>query len=263
MGWRNFGLNVLVRKAGMLILFSKWLASSDAWHLQRLSPDGTETLLDRHLAAFNGWLQAHFMPLSAPSQSHYYLTIVTLLDQLDPKEYNWRLVSVILQGRLPSVLLRKLRDLFGGTTANKEFSWIVSKFLMDRERAGLLWVNSQKYADLARYILKFLRNKWVYNPYTLVHANMNVWILFRRFIDIVDIHTPILLEEGMTHYKACKLAFNLLPILLSRINALGGSQVHEVIVLLRGHPGFYSVKNDLLKFEKFKAAHAVEDFLQM
>ena len=67
----------------------------------------------------------------------------------------------------------------------------------------------------------------------------------------------------MTHYKACKLAFNLLPILLSRINALGGSQVHEVIVLLRGHPGFYSVKNDLLKFEKFKAAHAVEDFLQM
>jgi hypothetical protein len=99
------------------------------------------------------------MPLSAPSRSHYYLTIVTLLHQLDPKEYNWRLVSVILQGRLPSVLLRKLRDLFGGTTENIEFSWIVSKFLMDRERAGLLWVNTQKYADLARYILRFLRNK--------------------------------------------------------------------------------------------------------
>jgi hypothetical protein len=67
----------------------------------------------------------------------------------------------------------------------------------------------------------------------------------------------------MTYYKVGKLAFDLLPILLSRINALGGSQVHEVTDLLRSHPGFYSVKNDLLKFEKFKAGHAVEDFLQM
>jgi hypothetical protein len=99
------------------------------------------------------------MSLPASSQSHYYLAVVTLLDQLDPKEYNWQRVSVILQRRLPMVLPSKLLDLFGRTKANIEFSRIVSKFLIDGKRAGIFWVNSQIYADLVWYILEFLRDK--------------------------------------------------------------------------------------------------------
>jgi len=63
-----------------------------------------------------------------------------------------------------------------------------------------------------------------------------------------------------TYYDVGKLAFHLLPILLSRIKALGGSQVHEVTVLLRSHPAFYLVKNDPLEFEKVKAVQAMEEF---
>ena len=50
-----------------------------------------ETFLDRHLAAFDGWLQEQLKPLSLSSSPHHYLTVVTLLDQLDPKEYTWRM----------------------------------------------------------------------------------------------------------------------------------------------------------------------------
>ena len=124
-----------------------------------MSPDGTETLLDRHQATFDGWLQARFMSLSASSRPHYYLTVVTLLDQLDLTEFNWQRVSVILQHRLPFTPPDKLIDLLGRTKANIELSRIVSKFLMDRERARSFWVNSQIYADLVRYLLKFLHDK--------------------------------------------------------------------------------------------------------
>jgi len=96
------------------------------------------------------------MYFSALSRIHCYLQAVTLLDQLDPKEFNCQQVSVILQDRSPSA---QLHLLFGGTKSNIEFSQIVSRFLMDRERAGFFWVNSQKYADLARYILELLRDK--------------------------------------------------------------------------------------------------------
>ena len=140
----------------MLIPPSKWLASFDAKNLQQLSPDGTETLLDRHLATFDGWLQVHFMSLFPSSRSRYCLTVVTLLDQLDPKEYNWMQHPVILQDLFVS---NNMLDLVGRMKANIEFSQIVSKFLTDRERAGLFWVNSQKYADLARYLLEFLHDK--------------------------------------------------------------------------------------------------------
>jgi hypothetical protein len=104
------------------------------------------------------------------SRIHRYLPVVTLLDQLDPKEFNWKQVSVILQDRSP---FAELRLLFGGTKSNIEFSRIMSKFLLDRERAGLFWVNSQKYADLASHLLEFLRDKSAYNPYNLIRANMN------------------------------------------------------------------------------------------
>jgi len=100
------------------------------------------------------------MSLSVSSRFwRYYLAVVTLLDQLDPKEFNWRQVSVILQHQFPIDLLVKLGHLFGDTKANIEFLRIVSKFLMDRERAGSFWVNSHRYANLARYLLKFLRDK--------------------------------------------------------------------------------------------------------
>ena len=46
-------------------------------------------------------------------------------------------------------------------------------------------------------------------------------------------HALIPLEDGTSYYEAGKLAFNLLPIVLSRIKVLGGSQVHEAMVFLR------------------------------
>jgi len=145
---------VLVRKAGMVISLSKWLPSFDTQH-QCLSPDGTETLLDRHLVAFDGWLRAHLMSLSASPQIHHYLTVVTLLDQLDLKEYNWQLLPVILPD--PFVFVSgKLLNLIDGTRTNIEFSQLLSKFLMDRKRARFFWIYSQTYADLAKHILEFV-----------------------------------------------------------------------------------------------------------
>ena len=114
-----------------------------------------ETLLDRHLATFDGWLQAQFMSLSAQLPSHY-LAVVTLLDQQDPKECIWQQLSVILEGR-PSLYKRLL--LFDGTKSSIEFSRIVSKFLMDRDRAGSFWVNLQRYVNLATQLSKILHDK--------------------------------------------------------------------------------------------------------
>ena len=139
----------------MSILLRKWLASPDAEHLQRLSPDRTETLLDHHLATFDRWLQAQFMSLSASSRTLDNLTVAALLDQLDPKEYNPRQLSVLLED-LFQFVSEKLLHLIARMKENMEFSRIVSKFLMDRDRAGSLWVNSQMYANLAMHLLKFL-----------------------------------------------------------------------------------------------------------
>ena len=97
------------------------------------------------------------MPLSDSSRSHY-LAVVTLLDQLDPQEYNRQRLSVILEGRSP-LAPENLLVLFDGTNSNYEFSQIVFKFLIDRDRAGFFWVNFQTYADLARCILEFLYDK--------------------------------------------------------------------------------------------------------
>ena len=113
--------------------------------------------------------------------SPFLTTIITLLDQLDPEDYNWMQLSVLLPNQLESLVsitngvdpFGVLQvDLFGRRKENVEFSQIVSKFLMDRERAGFLWVSPQKYADLARYILEFLYERWVYYHYILIRANM-------------------------------------------------------------------------------------------
>ena len=113
-----------------------------------------ETLLDCHLAIFDRWLQAQFMPIN---QSHNY-AVVTLLDQFDPKECNWEGLKVILPHSFP-FFPRTLCSLFGGTKSDLEFSRIVSKFLMDRDRAGSLWVNSQMYVNLATPFSEILRDE--------------------------------------------------------------------------------------------------------
>ena len=89
----------------------------------------------------------------------HFCAIVTLLDQLDPEEYNWQQVWVILQGQSQTVFHIKLLHLFNQMKANVEFSRMVSKFLMDQDRAGPLWVDSQTYAKLAMDLLKFLSDR--------------------------------------------------------------------------------------------------------
>ena len=127
-----------------------------------------ETLLDRHLATFDIWLQAQLMPLSLSSLPHHYLTVVALLDQLDPKECTRGMFEVIspqeqcdpldLFGEAKS-RIQFSQIMFGRAESRIEFFRIVSKFLMNRKRAGSFWVNSQKYADLASRLLEILRNK--------------------------------------------------------------------------------------------------------
>ena len=118
-----------------------------------------ETLLDCHLTTFDGWLQAQcrISPPSSWPSWHHYFAVTTLLDLLDPKEYNWRQLQVILQN--PVQFISDTHGLFGGMKTNIEFSQLVSKFLVDRERARSFWVNSQKYTDLARHILEFMHFK--------------------------------------------------------------------------------------------------------
>ena len=117
-------------------------------------------MLDHHLATFDRWLQAHFTSLTASSRGHYYLTVVTLLDQLNLKEFDCHQLAVILQyDQLPFAFPDKLLILFSGGGLNIEFTRIVSKFLIDPDRAGPLWLNSHNYADLATYILEILGNK--------------------------------------------------------------------------------------------------------
>jgi len=118
-----------------------------------------ETLLDHHLAIFDRWLHAHLSLMSVHASTgcwRNYLTVITLLDQLDPKEYNWEQISELLED--PFIFIR-LRDLFGERKVTIEFSRIVCKFLMDQKRAQSFWVNSQRYAALARCILEFMDDK--------------------------------------------------------------------------------------------------------
>ena len=68
----------------------------------------------------------------------------------------------------------------------------------------------------------------------------------------------------MSYYEVGRLAFVLLPILLSRIEALGlGGKMHEFTAFLRSYPPFYLIKNDPLELEKVKAMQAIEAFLKV
>jgi hypothetical protein len=64
----------------------------------------------------------------------------------------------------------------------------------------------------------------------------------------------------MTYYKVGRLAFNLLPILLSRIQ---GSAVSRVRDILLGLPTFHLIQDDPLRSEKVKAMQAIEEFLKV
>jgi len=112
--------------------------------------------------------------MSSSLGSHFF-AIYTLLDLLDPEEFNSMSLAALLhlvEGRLP-LLPYFLHTLIGMMKANIEFPGIVSKFLMDQDRAGSLWVNSQTYVNLAMHLFKFLSDRWVYNTYTLICANTN------------------------------------------------------------------------------------------
>ena len=90
---------------------------------------------------------------------------------------------------------------------------------------------------------------------------MNAWIRSRRFIDISDIDNPV--PRGYystTYYKVGKLAFDLLPILLSRIKGPGVSQVHDILLRL---PTLDLIQDDPLGSEKVKATQAIEEFLKV
>jgi len=79
----------------------------------------------------------------------------------------------------------------------------------------------------------------------------------------VDIQT-LIPRQRTTYYEVGRLAFNLLPILLSRIKALGGSWlVHEVTVVLQSCPAFHLIKNDPLELQKVKAMQAIDEFLKV
>jgi hypothetical protein len=64
-------------------------------------------------------------------------------------------------------------------------------------------------------------------------------------------------------YGVGKLGLDLLPISLSRLEALGGSAVQEIANILRSHPPFHLIENDLLEFEKLKAMQGIEGFLKV
>jgi hypothetical protein len=64
----------------------------------------------------------------------------------------------------------------------------------------------------------------------------------------------------MSYYEVGKLAFDLLPILLSRIQGQAVSQVHDILLDL---PPFDLIKNDPLELEKVKATQAIQEFLKV
>jgi hypothetical protein len=132
--------------------------------------------LDHHLAVIDGWLQAQLLPwvsfsLSSFSLLSYFLAAVTLVDQLDPEEFNWERFSLSVQddgasddGASENLIhvgraLTEPVNLFDGTVSQTAYSQTVSKFLTDRVRAGTFWVNSWTYVELAMQLLKTLHNK--------------------------------------------------------------------------------------------------------
>ena len=94
-----------------------------------------------------------------------------------------------------------------------------------------------------------------------LRANMNASIHSRRFVDRVYTYTQTQLAGNFTTYdEVGKLAFNLLPILLSRIKGPAVSQVQDILLCL---PTFHLIQDDPLRLEKVKATQAIEEFLKV
>ena len=84
---------------------------------------------------------------------------------------------------------------------------------------------------------------------------------------MVDLHAKIplgkdILDIPMTYDEVGKLAFDLLLILLSRIQALEGN-THEITAFLQSYPPFYLIRNDPLELEKIKVTRAMEKLLKV
>jgi len=104
----------------------------------------------------NGYEHGSCLYLQGPS----FFAVVTLLDSLDPKECNWLQLQALLQEEFQLISNRDvLLDLIVRIKASMEFCRIVSKFLMDRHRAGSLWVNAETYENLASRFLRILCDK--------------------------------------------------------------------------------------------------------
>jgi len=99
--------------------------------------------------------------MSFPAESHFF-AVITLLDQLDPKAYNGKGLSMILRHQFHVPNLDFVPYMLGGDIDGKlniEFTQIVSKFLMDRVRAGSLWVTPQMYVNLTTRVLEILHDE--------------------------------------------------------------------------------------------------------
>ena len=66
--------------------------------------------------------------------------------------------------------------------------------------------------------------------------------------------------EGTSYYEVGKLAFDLLPILLSRIKGPAVSQLHDILLWFRP---FYLIENDPLVWEKVRVTQAIKEFLKV
>jgi len=89
---------------------------------------------------------------------------------------------------------------------------------------------------------------------------MNARIHSRRFVNIVDIRTLIPTVEDTSYYEVGKLAFDLLPILLSRIKGPAVLQMHDILLW---HRPFYWIENDPLVWEKVGVMQAIKEFLKV
>jgi len=125
-----------------------------------------ETLLDPHSTVIDTWLRGQLSPWHSPLLS-YFLTGVTLLDQLVLENSYWRTLPVIIQGAGASGSFLRffntlpwLVDLLDRKESQNAFPRVFSRFLMDRARAGQsLWVSPRMYVNLAKKILKILGNE--------------------------------------------------------------------------------------------------------
>ena len=112
------------------------------------------------------WLRGQLLPWVSSPVLSYLLTGVAFLDELVLEEFNWRTFSMIIQDLDTSRCLQRignslswLVDLFNKRESENAFPRIFTRFLMDPARLWPFRVNLQIYTNLAKQILKILRDK--------------------------------------------------------------------------------------------------------